>query len=73
MWKKLTFPFKRSFDPDVANKLPFPLSTEDPYEIWLQLAQWFLKRRCLKSFPYMSLCKTTDPCGRASFGSRAKI
>ena len=26
----------------------FPHPTEAPYEIWLWLAQWFLKRRCLK-------------------------
>ena len=24
-----------SCDPDAANKLPFTLSIEDPYEIWL--------------------------------------
>ena len=43
-------------DPDAVNKLPFPLSIEDQYEIWLQLAQWFLKRISL-NFPYMSLYK----------------
>ena len=42
-----------SCDADAANKLPFLLSIENPYEIWL----WFLKRR-MKSFTYIlvSLC-----------------
>ena len=31
------------------NKLSFPHPVEAPYEIWLQSAQWFLRRRCLKS------------------------
>ena len=26
-----------------------PHPKETPYEIWLQLAQWFLRRKCLKS------------------------
>ena len=26
----------------------FPYPIEAPYEIWLWLAQWFLRRRCLK-------------------------
>ena len=30
-------------------KLSFPYPTEAPYEIWLWLAQLFLRRRCLKS------------------------
>ena len=30
------------------NKLSFPHSKESPYEIWVQLAQWFQRRRCLK-------------------------
>ena len=36
-----------SCDQDHLNKLSFPHPMETPYEIWLQLAQWFL-RRCLK-------------------------
>ena len=35
-------------DQDRLNKLLFPHPLETPYEIWLQSAQWFL-RRCLKS------------------------
>ena len=62
-----------SCDPDVAKKTSIPLSIEDPYEIWLQLAQLFLKRRRLKSFPDMSLYKTSDLCGGAIFDPRAKI
>ena len=34
---------------DRLNKLSFPHPMETPYEIWLQSAQWFLRRRCLKS------------------------
>ena len=30
----------------------FPHPMETPYEIWLQSAQWFLRRRCLKSVDY---------------------
>ena len=30
------------------NKLSFPHPKESPYEISVQLAQWFQKRRCLK-------------------------
>ena len=37
-----------SCDPDSANKLLFPYPTEASYEIWLQLAQRFLRRRSLK-------------------------
>ena len=37
-----------SFDLDRLNTLSFPHPMETPYEIWLQMAQWFL-RRCLKS------------------------
>ena len=33
-------PFKETF-------VPHPMET--PYEIWLQSALWFLRRRCLKS------------------------
>ena len=36
-------------DQDHLSKLSFPHHTEAPYEIWLWLAQWFLRRRCLKS------------------------
>ena len=38
----------RSQDGDNLNKLSFPHPIEAPYEIWLWLAKWFL-RRCLKS------------------------
>ena len=31
------------------------------------LAQWFLRRKCLKRFLYMCLCKTSDIYGRAIF------
>ena len=31
------------------NILSFPHPTEAPYEIWLWLAEWFLRRWCLKS------------------------
>ena len=34
--------------PDHLNNLSFPHPTEDLYEIWIWLAQWFLGRRCLK-------------------------
>ena len=33
-----------SSDPDEVNILSFPLPTEAPHEIWLWLAQWFLRR-----------------------------
>ena len=33
-------PFEQTF---------FPHPMETPYEIWLQLAHWFLRRRCLNS------------------------
>ena len=42
-----------SCDPDAANKLSFPQHIEDLYEIWLWLAQQFLRRKCLKRFSYM--------------------
>ena len=38
-----------SCDQDSLNKLSFPHPREAPYEIWLWLAQWFQRRRCLKS------------------------
>ena len=34
--------------PGPFEQLSFPHPIEAPYEIWLWLAQWFLKRRCLK-------------------------
>ena len=37
-----------SCDLDHLNILTFPCRMEAPYEIWLQLAQWFHRRRCLK-------------------------
>ena len=36
-------------DQDHLSKFLFPHNIEAPYEIWLWLAQWFLRRRCLKS------------------------
>ena len=50
-------------DSDV-NKLLFPQPMEAPYEIWLWLAQWFLRRRCLKSmffFPVWVYVKQVTP------------
>ena len=38
-----------SCDQDHLSKFLFPHNIEAPYEIWLWLAQWFLRRRCLKS------------------------
>ena len=35
--------------PGPFEQTSFPHPMETPYEIWLQLAQWFLRRRCLKS------------------------
>ena len=37
----------RSCDPDVANKISFPLPKEAPHKIWLRSAKQFLRRRCL--------------------------
>ena len=39
-------------DQDRFNKLSFPHPKEDPCEIWLQSAQWLL-RRCLKMLTYI--------------------
>ena len=38
----------RSCDQDHWNKVSFPHPKESLYEIWVQLAQWFQRRRCLK-------------------------
>ena len=38
-----------SCDLDPTNKLSFPHLMDAPHEIWLQLAQWFERRRCLKN------------------------
>ena len=35
--------------PGPLSKHLFPHPIEAPYEIWIWLAQWFLRRRCLKS------------------------
>ena len=50
------------------NKLSFADRKETPYEIWLQLAQWFLRRRCFKSVDHrqtdyggLSYKLTNDP------------
>ena len=45
--------------PDHLNKLSFPHPKESPYEIWVQLAQWFHRRGCLKML-------TDDEAGRWS-------
>ena len=37
-----------SYDLDHLNKLSFPHPKEAPFKIWLQLALWFQRRRCLK-------------------------
>ena len=37
-----------SCDQDHLNKLLFSCPKESPYEIWVQLAQWFQRKRCLK-------------------------
>ena len=39
----------RSCDLGRLNKLSFPYPMKSPYEIWLQSAHCFLRRRCLKS------------------------
>ena len=62
-----------SCDPNAARTLSSPQSNEPPCEIWLWLAQWFLMRRHLKHFPYMSLWKTSEPWGGAIFYPRALI
>ena len=36
-----------SCDSHAANKISFPLPKEVPHKIWLWLAKWFLRRRCL--------------------------
>ena len=36
-------------DPDMAKKCSSPWPMESPYDIWLWLAQWFLRRKPLKS------------------------
>ena len=38
-----------SCDQDHLSKLLFPHPIEAPYEIWLWLTQWYLRRRCLNS------------------------
>ena len=48
-------------DQDRLNKLSFPHPIEAPYEIWLWLAQWFLRRRCLKSVDD-DVRRTTEAC-----------
>ena len=60
-----------SCDQDLLNKLSFPHPMEIPYEIWLQSAQWFL-RRCLKSGDngqtddYLSYKLTNEPSAQVS-------
>ena len=45
--------------PGPMDKLLFPHPKEAPYEIKLSLAQWFLRRRCLKSVDDR---RTTEAC-----------
>ena len=47
----------------LLNKLSFPHPVEAPYEIWLQSAQWFLRRRCLKSVDGQMTDGRTDDGG----------
>ena len=58
-----------SCDQDHLNKLSFPHPMETPYEIWLQSAQWFLRRGCLK-IPTTEACLsyklTTEPSTQVS-------
>ena len=54
---------------DRLNKLSYSHPIKAPYEIWLCLAQWFLRRRCLKSVDnvlhtteaYLSFKVTNEP------------
>ena len=69
----MTWPPSWSSDLDVVNKLAFPLPIKAPSEIWLCLAQWFLRIRCLKCFPYMSLWKTSDPWDGVIFDPRTLL
>ena len=62
-----------SCDPDAINKLSVPLPIQAPCKIQLWLPQWFPKGIWLNSFPYMSLCGTTDPWGGTFFYHRAII
>ena len=48
-----------SCDQDHLSTLSFPHPIAAPYEIWLWFAQWFLKRRCLKSVEY-DVRRTTE-------------
>ena len=52
-----------SCDQDHLSKFSFPNPIEAPYEIWLWLAQWFLRRRCLKSVDDGRRRRTTDDRG----------
>ena len=58
-----------SCDQDRLNKLSFPHPMETPYEIWLQSAQWFL-RRCLECGQqmeaYLSYKLTNEPLAQVS-------
>ena len=38
--------FSSDLPPNLMQSFPHP--NETPYEIWLQSAQWFLRRKCLK-------------------------
>ena len=49
--------------PGPFEQLSFPHPIEAPYEIWLWLAQWFLRRRCLKSVDDDGRRRTTEDEG----------
>ena len=66
-----------SCDQGRLNKLLFPHPMETSYEIWLQPAQWFLRRRCFKSVDdrrtagrtteaYLSYKLTNEPSAQVS-------
>ena len=55
-----------SCDKDHLSKLSFPHPIEAPYEICLWLAQWFLRRRCLKSVDDDGRRRTTDDVRRTT-------
>ena len=49
-----------SCDQDRLNNLSFPHLMEALYEIWLQLAQWFQRRRCMKMLTTHTYMWTTE-------------
>jgi hypothetical protein len=49
-------PLKRAFLALYLNKLVFPSSKDNLYQVWLILACWFWRRRFIKTFSTFSLC-----------------